>query len=154
MAARKHREIRSHSSRVKLPLVHLSASWFLVSTYLIWILGVRIDSVEQPINSNSVASRHVSHLFGLLPFMIILITASLSSKAYNWGLAMRRICVCGDVVHMRQLINISVSLFVWVWNCDSANSFLLLGWLVFGYCSMNVTRLSSHTINRVQHPTK
>ena len=27
----------SHSSRVKLPLVGMSASWFLVSTYLIWI---------------------------------------------------------------------------------------------------------------------
>ena len=28
-----------HSSRVKFPLVSMSASWFLVSMYLIWILG-------------------------------------------------------------------------------------------------------------------
>ena len=28
-----------HSSRVKFPLVKMSASWFLVSMYLMWILG-------------------------------------------------------------------------------------------------------------------
>ena len=28
----------SHSSRVKLPLMNMSAGWFLVSTHLIWIL--------------------------------------------------------------------------------------------------------------------
>ena len=31
-----------HSSRVKLPLVNMSASWFLVSTCLIWILGSKL----------------------------------------------------------------------------------------------------------------
>ena len=31
-----------HSSRVKLPLVKISASWFLVSMYLIWILGTKL----------------------------------------------------------------------------------------------------------------
>ena len=37
-----------HSSRVKLPLVRMSASWFLVSMYLIWILGSRlIRSINQ-----------------------------------------------------------------------------------------------------------
>ena len=47
MAAGKHLEIHDiqqtkkmfHSSRVKLPLVNLSMSWFLVLTYFIWILG-------------------------------------------------------------------------------------------------------------------
>ena len=54
-----------HSSCVKLSLVSMSASWFLVSTNLIWILG----------------SRHVSHRW----------TSSfgnhfddVSSKMYNW----------------------------------------------------------------------
>ena len=36
-----------HSSRMKLPFVNVSASWFLVSTYLIWILGSMILSNEQ-----------------------------------------------------------------------------------------------------------
>ena len=31
-----------HSSRVKLPSVSMSASWFLVSTYLIWIFGSKL----------------------------------------------------------------------------------------------------------------
>ena len=56
----KHKR-RFHSSRVKLPLVSMSASWFLVSMYLIWILGVQIDSIEQRIKSNSVGSRDMSH---------------------------------------------------------------------------------------------
>ena len=76
MAARNHREIRSHSSRVKLPLVKMSASWFLVSSNLIWIFGS---------NNQSRATLWVLEtcLVGLLPLMIILITASLSSNTYN-----------------------------------------------------------------------
>ena len=49
-----------HSSRVKLPL-SVSASWFFMSTYLIWILWVRVDSVQHPIKCNSMGSGHVSH---------------------------------------------------------------------------------------------
>ena len=35
-----------HSSRVKFPLVGMSASWFLVTMYLIWIFWVQMDSIE------------------------------------------------------------------------------------------------------------
>ena len=52
----------SHSSLVKLPLVDMSASWFLVSKYLIWILGSKL-----------ILSNNQSR--ATLP-MIILITAS------------------------------------------------------------------------------
>ena len=45
-------------------------------------LGVQIDSVKPPIKSNSRCSGNMSHC-GLLTFMIILITASLSSKIFN-----------------------------------------------------------------------
>ena len=31
-----------HSSRVKLPFVSMSANWFLVSIYVIWILGSKL----------------------------------------------------------------------------------------------------------------
>ena len=60
----------------------MSASWFLVSMYLIWILESRL------IRSNS-QSRQTLWLLetclivGLLPLVIILITASLSSNTYN-----------------------------------------------------------------------
>ena len=71
-----------HSSRVKFPLVKMSASWFLVSMYLIWILGSKL------IRSNN-QSRVILWVLetclivGLLSLMIILITASLSLNTYN-----------------------------------------------------------------------
>ena len=48
-----------HSSRVKLALVSMSASWFLVSTYLIWIFGSKLILSNN--QRNSVSSGHVSH---------------------------------------------------------------------------------------------
>ena len=71
-----------HSSRVKFPLVKMSASWCLVSMYLIWILESRLIRS----NSQSRATLWVPEtclIVGLLPFIIILITHSLSSNTYN-----------------------------------------------------------------------
>ena len=45
-------------------------------------LGFNVDSVKQPIKSNSVGSGHMS-LCWTSAFMITLITASLSSNTYN-----------------------------------------------------------------------
>ena len=45
----------------EIPFVKMSASWFLVSMYLIWIFGVQINSIEQPTKSNSVSSGKMSH---------------------------------------------------------------------------------------------
>ena len=168
---------------VKFPLVNMSASWFLVSTYLIWIFGSELTLS----NNQSSASLWVldTCLFvGLRLLIIILITASLSSNTYNkaswcenwtfegtkstllktlnipWD---RLICVRGDVVHMRQLINISVPfLFGFGFVIPRTVSCWWVGWLVFWYCSMNVTPLSPHPINQdqvvhpfaIQHPTK
>ena len=39
----------------------MSASWFLVSVYLIWIFWVQVNSIEQPIKSNSVGPGNMSH---------------------------------------------------------------------------------------------
>ena len=65
-----------------LPLVSMSASWFLVSMYLTWIFGSNLILS----NNQSRATLWVLEtclIVGLLPFMIILITASLSSNTYN-----------------------------------------------------------------------
>ena len=71
-----------HSSRVKLPFVNTSASWFLDSTYLIWIFGSKlILSNNQPNATLWVLDTWL--IVGLLPLMTIFITASLSSKMYN-----------------------------------------------------------------------
>ena len=48
-------------SRVKFPFLKMSASWFLVSMYFDLDFGVQINSIEQPIKSNSVGSGDVSH---------------------------------------------------------------------------------------------
>ena len=54
------------------------------------VFDVNIDSVKQPIQSNSVGSWRL--IVGLLPLIIILMTASLSSNTYNiatdWELLM------------------------------------------------------------------
>ena len=71
-----------HSTREK-NFLWLTASWFLVSTYLIWILGSKFILS----NNQSRATLWVLDtglIVGLRPLMIILITASLSSKMYNW----------------------------------------------------------------------
>ena len=63
-----------HSSRVKVPLVKMSACWFRVSTYIIWTFGSML------ILSNYQPSATMCLIVALVPLLIILITASLSSK--------------------------------------------------------------------------
>ena len=66
----------------EFPLVKMSASWFLVSMYLTWILGSKLIRS----NNHSRATlwvRETCLIVGLLPFIIILITASLSSNTFN-----------------------------------------------------------------------
>ena len=71
-----------HSSRVKLPLVDMSASWFVVSTFLIWILGSKLRlSINQ--SSATLWVLDTCLIVGLMPLMIILMIASLYSKMYN-----------------------------------------------------------------------
>ena len=57
-----------HSSRVKFPLVSMSASWFLVSMYLIWIFWVQIDSIEGNMSHCGTYSfnDHLDHCFIVL----------------------------------------------------------------------------------------
>ena len=50
-----------HSSRVKFSFVGVSASWFWVSMYLIWIFGSKLILSKQPIKSNSVGSGKMFH---------------------------------------------------------------------------------------------
>ena len=45
-----------HSSRVKLPFVRMSASWFLDSTYVIWIFASKLILSKKPVQSNSLGA--------------------------------------------------------------------------------------------------
>ena len=68
-----------HSSRVNFPLVSMSASWFLVSMYLIWIFGSKLIWSNNQ-SRTTLWVLETCLIGGLLPFKIILITASLSSN--------------------------------------------------------------------------
>ena len=62
-----------HSSRVKLPLVRMSASWFLFSTYLIWTFGSRLILSD----NQSRATRWVREtclIVGLLPSITVILS--------------------------------------------------------------------------------
>ena len=64
------------------PLVSMSASWFLVSMYLIWIFGSKwIRSNNQ--SSATLWVLKTCFIVGLLSLIIILITVSLSSNTNN-----------------------------------------------------------------------
>ena len=85
MADIKQWRILFHSSSVKFPLVNMSASWCLVSMSRIWILASKlILSNNKP--RATLWVRETCLIVGVRPLVIILITASLSSKTYNIAL--------------------------------------------------------------------
>ena len=134
-----------HSSRVKLALVSMSASWFLVSTKLIWIIGSKL------ILSNNQSSATVRVLdtcliVGLRSLIIILMTASLSSKMHNWDSPWQE-CVLvstwsafDNCTTSRSLFSVGVLvLFFYWWNgLLSRTSFLGLVYLVLQCYLLNV----------------
>ena len=104
-----------HSSRVKFPLVSMSASRSLVSMYLIWIFGVQINSIEQPIKSNSVGSGNMSHcrassLQNHLDYCFVVF------EHIQQSFLARRIDVWGKKINIVQIIDHSLRLFSFL-NC-------------------------------------
>ena len=143
----------------------MSASWFLVSTYLIWVLESKLILS----NNQSSATLWVLDtclIVGLLPLIIILMTASLSSKMYNWDSLWDEGAFPGTHFNCD---NRSTSRFPLCFGLDvfreqSPVSHLLAdaGKCLFWCCLVNVTLLSPYPTNRlqkihpfaVQHPTK
>ena len=74
--------------------------------------GVQVDSVEQPIKSNSVGSGHVSHRW-TSSFDDHLDDSFVVFKNVQLRFTLRRMCVCGYIIHIRQMLNLSLSLFSW-----------------------------------------
>ena len=86
-----------------------------MSTYLIWILRFKLILP----NNQSIATLWVLDTclsVGLLPLIIILITASLFSKIYNWDLTERNVRLWGRDPHATIDQHLGFP-FVWVWMC-------------------------------------
>ena len=86
-----------HSSRVKLSVVSMSASLIFGVNIFDLDLWFQTDSVKQPIKRNSVFSGHVSHCWtssfhGHPDYTFVVF------KDVQLRLALRGMCVCGDVV--------------------------------------------------------
>ena len=115
-----------HSSHVKFPFVSMCSSRFLVSMYLIWILGPKLILSD----NQSKATLWVLEtclIVGLLSFLIILITALLSSKISNKA-SLREECTFEEI----KSTLCRSSIFAWIFfraNNGSHRSWLL--WYVF-----------------------
>ena len=80
-----------------------------MSTYLIWILGSKLILSNNQSNA-TLWVLDTCLIVKLLLLMIMVCHCFFIFKDVQLRLALRSIFVCGDVVHMRQLINVSVSL--------------------------------------------
>ena len=119
---------------VKLPLDNMSASWWLMSMYLIWILESRL-----------ILSNHQCRvilwildtclLVGLLSFIIILSTASLSSKMYNKAFIREELTfdeIKSTLLRSRSACLVKFWFFMWgvvfreKFSCDSWSLVLLI----------------------------
>ena len=102
-----------HSSRVKFPLVSMSASWFLVSMYLIWILESKLIRSKKPIKSNSVGSGNMSQcrassLYDHLDHCFVVF------KHKQKSFLMRRSDVRGNKINTIQIIDHPLRLLAFV----------------------------------------
>ena len=72
-------------------------------------LGFQVDSVKQPIKSNSVSPGHVSHRW-TSSFSYLFDHGVVGLKDAQLRLTLRRMCVGGYIIHIIQLVNTSVFL--------------------------------------------
>ena len=118
MAARKHREIHDVEQTKKIsPFITREATCGQHVCELVFGVNMfdldfwdHIDSVKQPIKCNSVGSRHVSHrrtsAFDHFDHCFIVF------KKVKLGFEVRRFCACDNVVHLGQVINFSVAVYL------------------------------------------
>ena len=107
---------------MKLPLVDMSASWFLVSTYLIWIFGSKWTLWNNQPRA-TLWFLDTCLTVGLLPLMIILITASLSTTDTRLEKNLR---LWRHSPHATIDQHLGFP-FVWVWIYDSREQFPAAG---------------------------
>ena len=124
-------------SHLKSPFVKMSAIWCLVvSTYLIWILGSRLI-LSHNRSRATLWILDTCLIVGLLPLMIILITASLYSNVEH-RTELRRLRVRRIIINITQFKIVVMNRKIWcvlVWWCVTrrVSSFLIIAflWLVW-----------------------
>ena len=124
MATRKHRKAHYVQQTEKMipfitseiAFVSMSANWFLVSTKMIWILGSKLILSNNQ-SSATLWVRDTCLIVGLRPLIIIMITASLSSKNVKQSAKVRKFCVRGIVIHIEQfkIISVGGASSFWCW---------------------------------------
>ena len=142
------KKIIFYSSRLNLPLVRMSASWCLVSMYRIWILG----SMLILSNNQSKATLWVLDTclsVGRLPYIIILITASWSSKTYNMALEPECVTLDGTwpmLIRSRLVFVVGIRFRLCDWGVTdkfprgSLTSLVLLVWWRMKYFSHPISQ--------------
>ena len=84
-----------------------------MSTYLIWILDSKLI-LSNDRSNGTLWVLDTCLIVGLRPLIIILMTASLSSKNVQLRLTLRRMCVGWYIIHIwQQLLNLSLFRFSW-----------------------------------------
>ena len=115
MASGKHREIPNveqerkmipFATAKKLPLVNMSASWFLVSTYLIWILGSKLILSNNQ-SSATLCVLDKCFIVGLRLLLIIMNHGFVVFENFQLRIFFRRMCVSEYVIHTQ--------LVLWFW---------------------------------------
>ena len=106
-----------HSSRVKLPFVRMSASWFLVSTYLIWIFGPWLILSNNQSSATLSVRGHVSHC-GTSAFWWSSWSPLHYLKNVKQGARTRRFHVLGDILDIEYLqVIVTNWVLIWVLVC-------------------------------------
>ena len=139
----------------------MSASWFLVSTYLIWIFGSKLTlSNNQP--SAALWVLDTCLIVGLRPLKNHLDHGFVVLKNVQLRLTLRRVCLWVHDPHLTiaQILAFSFQLMFWIF-CP-APSFLRRVYHVLECCLLNVTPQSQCPKDQehelppcaIQHPTK
>ena len=84
--------------------------------YLIWILESKLILSNNQSIATSVSFQHMSHCW-TSAFNDHLDHCFVGNKMWKLRFALRGMCVCGNIVYIRQQINISNFPFVWIWLC-------------------------------------
>ena len=93
-----------HSLFEKLPLVRMSASWFLVSAYVIWILGSKLILSNNQSGATlwvlDMSHRRTSSFYYHFDHGFVVF------KDVQLRFTLRRMCVGGYIIHFTQLLNL------------------------------------------------